>query len=197
MSRSPFSKSAISQSESSISASSESALSESLLSKVTRERFRLRLTLLAWLAASLVALCSGVPNAASQTTARQKNDPQRQSATIGGAGDVARGKYLVESVVVCGQCHTPRDSEGNPDPRRWLQGGPVPYQSATPNSDWPQMVPRIGGTPPGTDADMVKLLTTGIWNTGARLRLPMPQFRMDVGDAQAVVAYLKTVKPQP
>ena len=157
----------------------------------------LRLTMLAWLAASLVALCSGVPSAAAQTTARQKNDPQRQNAASGGAVDVARGKYLVESVVVCGQCHTPRDSEGNPDPRRWLQGGPVPYQSATPNSDWPQMVPRIGGTPPGTDADMVKLLTTGIWNTGARLRLPMPQFRMDVGDAQAVVAYLKTVKPQP
>jgi hypothetical protein len=43
---------------------------------------------------------------------------------------------------------------------------------------------------------MVKLLTTGIWITGNRLRQPMPQFRMTVSDAQAVVAYLKSVKPQ-
>jgi hypothetical protein len=29
------------------------------------------------------------------------------------------------------------------------------------------------------------------------LRQPMPQFRMDRGDAEAVVAYLKTVTPAP
>jgi hypothetical protein len=43
---------------------------------------------------------------------------------------------------------------------------------------------------------MIKLLTTGIWNTGNRLRLPMPQFRMDRSDAEAVVAYLKSLTPQ-
>jgi hypothetical protein len=41
---------------------------------------------------------------------------------------------------------------------------------------------------------MVKLLTTGIWTNGNRLRFPMPQFRMERGDAEAVVAYLKSVK---
>jgi hypothetical protein len=40
---------------------------------------------------------------------------------------------------------------------------------------------------------MVKLLTTGIWTNGNRLRYPMPQFRMDKADAEAVVAYLKSV----
>jgi hypothetical protein len=64
------------------------------------------------------------------------------------------------------------------------------------DSDWPISAPRIGGTPPASDADMVKLLTTGIWTNGNRLRLPMPQFRMDRSDAEAVVAYLKTVKAQ-
>jgi hypothetical protein len=44
---------------------------------------------------------------------------------------------------------------------------------------------------------MIKLLTTGIWIDGKRLRLPMPQFRMERGDAEAVVAYLKSVTPQP
>jgi len=98
---------------------------------------------------------------------------------------------------MCGQCHTPRDSQGNPDRKHWLQGGPVPFMPAEHDSDWPVRVPRIGGTPPADDADMVKLLTTGIWTTGNRLRFPMPQFRMERSDAEAVVAYLKSLPSQP
>ncbi len=127
----------------------------------------------------------------------QNNKPQRQSKPASAAADVARGRYLVEDVAVCGQCHTPRDSNGNLDRRRWLQGGSVPYLPARPDMDWPINAPRIGGTPPANDADMIKLLTTGIWIDGKRLRLPMPQFRMDRGDAEAVVAYLKSVTSQP
>ena len=112
------------------------------------------------------------------------------------SSSVERGKYIVESVAVCGQCHTPRDSEGNPDLTRRLQGGPVPWQPSSPDSNWPQTVPRIGGTPPAPDADMIKLLTTGIWTSGNRLRAPMPQFRMERSDAEAVVAYLKSVTPR-
>jgi hypothetical protein len=43
---------------------------------------------------------------------------------------------------------------------------------------------------------MIKLLTTGIWTTGNRLLLPMPQFRMERGDAEAVLAYLKSLTPE-
>ena len=129
-------------------------------------------------------------NAATLTVA-QDNHPQRPCEKAG--TDVARGKYLVEGVAVCGQCHTPRDSSGNLDRTRWLQGGAVPYQPSRPDPDWPINAPRIGGTPPASDADMVKLLTTGIWTNGNRLRLPMPQFRMDRSDAESVVAYLKSV----
>jgi len=127
----------------------------------------------------------------------QNQNPQRQSKTASAAPNVARGKYLVESVAMCGQCHTPRDSNGNPDRTRWLQGAPVPWLPAKPDSDWPLNAARIGGTPPASDADMIKLLTTGIWTTGNRLRPPMPQFRMDRGDAEAVVAYLKSLTRQP
>ena len=49
---------------------------------------------------------------------------------------------------------------------------------------------------PASDADMVKLLTTGIWTTGDHLRPPMPQFRLDQSDAEAVVAYLKSLNAQ-
>jgi mono/diheme cytochrome c family protein len=112
------------------------------------------------------------------------------------SSSVARGKYLVEGVAMCGTCHTPSDANGRPDRARWLQGSSVPYLPAQPSADWPISAPRIGGTPPADDADMVKLLTTGVWTTGNHLHLPMPQFRMDKSDAEAVVAYLKSVTPR-
>jgi mono/diheme cytochrome c family protein len=136
-------------------------------------------------------------NNVSQNSVPQSTAPQRQSKAGGAAADVARGKYLVEGVAVCGQCHTPRDTNGNLDRTRWLQGASVPYLPSKPDVDWPINAPRIGGTPPASDADMIKLLTTGIWIDGKHLRLPMPQFRMDRGDAEAVVAYLKSVTSQP
>jgi mono/diheme cytochrome c family protein len=107
----------------------------------------------------------------------------------------ARGKYIVEDLSRCGQCHTPRDDKGNPDRSRWLQGAAVWLKSAEPVGDWPLQAPRIGGALPGTDEEMVKLLTTGVWNTGKYLRPPMPQFRMTREDAEAVIAYLKSVQP--
>ncbi|HET7891965.1 MAG TPA: cytochrome c [Candidatus Sulfotelmatobacter sp.] len=123
---------------------------------------------------------------------------QSSSTKSAEGGAVARGKYLVEGVARCGQCHTPQNADGSPDRSHWLQGAAVPWNPAKPNSDWPLTAPRIGGTPlPASDGDMVKLLTTGIWTTGVPLRAPMPQFRMNSADAEAVVAYLKSLNPQP
>jgi len=141
---------------------------------------------------ALVLLTGGVTLAFAQN-----QNPQRQTKTASAASNVDRGRYLVEGVAMCGQCHTPRDSNGNPDRTRWLQGAPVPWLPAKPESDWPLNAPRIGGTPPASDADMIKLLTTGIWTNGNRLRAPMPQFRMDPSDAESVVAYLKSLTRQP
>ena len=110
---------------------------------------------------------------------------------------VARGKYLVEGVAMCGMCHTPRDNSGNLDRSRWLEGAPLWIQPSVPVSDWPLQAPRIAGSPPGSDAELVTLLTTGIWKTGQPLRPPMPQFRMTREDATAVVAYLRSLSPVP
>jgi len=149
----------------------------------------------------LALFCDGVAPAFAQNNKMESNKPtsnaaQRRSEKADPTTEVGRGKYLVERVAMCGQCHTPTDSNGNPDRARWLQGSSVPYMPAKPNSDWPISAPRIGGTPPASDADMIKLLTTGIWTNGNRLRLPMPQFRMDRSDAEAVVAYLKSLTPR-
>jgi mono/diheme cytochrome c family protein len=149
-------------------------------------------TLVISLAIAGVALALFQP----RTAQAQKTQPQKSAQTSNEkstSGNVARGKYIVESVAMCGQCHTPRDSKGNADRSRWLQGGSLPFMPAQPDADWPVSAPRIGGNPPANDADMVKLLTTGIWTNGNRLRYPMPQFRMDKADAEAVVAYLKSV----
>ena len=110
---------------------------------------------------------------------------------------VARGKYIVDGVAMCGMCHTPRDSSGNLDRNHWLEGAPLWLNPAAPTQDWPLQAPRIGGSPPGSDAEMVTLLTTGIWKNGTRLRPPMPQFRMNKEDATAVVAYLRSLGSAP
>lgn len=110
-------------------------------------------------------------------------------------GLAERGKYIVDGVAMCGQCHTPHTDAGEPDRSEWLAGGALWLKPGPPIADWPLKVPRIAGTPPGTEEEMVTLLTTGIWKDGRRLRPPMPQFRMSREDAQAVVAYLRTLNP--
>jgi mono/diheme cytochrome c family protein len=150
--------------------------------------------LLAVVVIAVALLCTTNTRAFAQGTKAGSNASQHLSKPAAAAsGDVARGKYLVEGVAMCGQCHTPHDSNGNPDRTRWLQGAPIVWLSPDHDPNWPLSAPRIGGTPPANDEDMVKLLTTGVWTTGNRLRLPMPQFRMDRNDAEAVVAYLKSL----
>jgi mono/diheme cytochrome c family protein len=117
----------------------------------------------------------------------------KRTAPTGG-GDVARGAYIVNSVAMCPTCHTPRTSDGQLNQSEWLQGSPIIYLPATPTSNWPQYEPRIGGTLPTSEAGMINLLTTGLWIDGKELRDPMPKFHMNRADAEAVVAYLKTVR---
>jgi hypothetical protein len=85
-------------------------------------------------------------------THAQKPNPQHQGKKTNGDA-VARGKYVVEGVAMCGQCHTPRESSGNSESSRWLAGAPVPWLPAKPESVWPIKAP--GGSagrhcPPAT-----------------------------------------------
>jgi mono/diheme cytochrome c family protein len=150
------------------------------------------------LALLLVVIFAGISRLAAQgpenSSAGVKNAaPPKAAQAAAPSGAVARGKYLVEDVAYCQNCHTPRRDNGSYDYNHWLQGGPMFWQPARAQQDYPQLVPRIGGTIPSSDDDMIKLLTTGVWKDGTKLRAPMPQFRLTKEDAQAVVAYLKTV----
>jgi mono/diheme cytochrome c family protein len=118
---------------------------------------------------------------------------EKKPAATATNSTAARGKYIVTEVAKCGNCHTPRTQDGGLDYNRWLAGGPVPYLPAQPGQDWPLLCPRIGGLPPASDAQMITLLTTGIWTTGKPLRSPMPEFHMTRVDAEAVLAYLKSI----
>jgi len=124
-------------------------------------------------------------------SAQEAKKPAPAAAASG--SPVARGQYIVEGVAMCGTCHTPRLPNGQLDRSRWLAGGSVPYMPAQRTADWPTVAPRLAGLPPASNDAMVTLLTTGIWTTGQQLRDPMPKFHMTRADAEAVVAYLKTV----
>lgn len=115
------------------------------------------------------------------------------AAADGNAVVLARGAYLVDDVAKCGTCHTPRDDEDKPDARRPLSGGAVPYRPVRPTADWADVAPRLAGLPPGNDDQIIHLLMTGISRTGKPPRPPMPQFRLTRGDAEAVLAYLKSL----
>jgi mono/diheme cytochrome c family protein len=107
---------------------------------------------------------------------------------------VSRGKYLVESVAMCVQCHTPRSQTGELLETRYLQGSPVPV-SAPPNFriEWAYKAPAIAGLPGYTIQDGIKLLMEGITPDGRTPKAPMPKFRLSRSDAEAVVSYLKSL----
>lgn len=141
---------------------------------------------------SLTALLLFVAGASQPTKAQVK--PARKTADGAGNRDlIDRGKYIVENVAMCERCHTPRDEYGNPDRTRWLKGGPVQLDPTYPAPNWAKIEPRIAGTPPGTDAEFITLMTTGIARTHQPPNPPMPPFRMTRGDAEAVLAYLKSL----
>jgi len=110
---------------------------------------------------------------------------------------VARGKYIVEKVTLCGDCHTPMTDKGEPDMAHWLQGAMLNFQPIRPVPEWSNATPAIAGLPGWTDADAVKFLQTGVTRTGKPARPPMPAYRLNKEDAEAVVAYLKSLKRKP
>ncbi|MEM9290428.1 MAG: hypothetical protein AAGD01_01965 [Acidobacteriota bacterium] len=106
------------------------------------------------------------------------------------AGDVERGRYIVEHVSLCVQCHTPRDQNGELDRSRWLQGAPVPMDAPYWTDDWAFRAPAIYSFVGYDRAQALELLITGIARDGEEARLPMPPFRMNEEDAAAVVDFL-------
>jgi len=106
---------------------------------------------------------------------------------------VARGKYLVEQVAMCIDCHSPRNERGEFIRERWLQGAPLDFKNTVPMPKWAEAAPPLAGIPGWTEAQLVTLLTTGKDQKGELPDPPMPQYRMTRDDATAVAAYLASL----
>jgi mono/diheme cytochrome c family protein len=109
------------------------------------------------------------------------------------AASVARGKYLVEDVGMCADCHTPRNEKGEFVRSQWLQGAMVPVKPSAPMPVWADKAPPIAGLPGWENDAAIKFLMTGIGYNGLPPRPPMPEFRLNQRDADAVVAYLRSL----
>jgi mono/diheme cytochrome c family protein len=111
---------------------------------------------------------------------------------------VARGRYLVETVGHCGDCHTPLTWLGAPDRDRYLAGsrGGLEGKKApniTPDTDsgigkWSEddiaSLLKDGGTP---DGDFVG---------GSMAEIVRNTARLAAGDRRAIAVYLKTLPPK-
>jgi len=119
-----------------------------------------------------------------------------QAKPASSAAMVARGKYLVEGVGMCNDCHTPHDEKGEPVKEQWLKGAELPFKPTVPMPVWAGKAVNIAGLP-GWDKDAaIKFFMTGIAYNGLPARPPMPQYRFSQKDAEAVVAYLQSLAPE-
>ena len=63
---------------------------------------------------------------------------QERKESSGGRNQevVERGRYIVEALVHCERCHTPRDENGNPIRARWLHGRSLQLEPTFPAPNW-------------------------------------------------------------
>ena len=105
--------------------------------------------------------------------------------------EIERGRYLVEALGHCGECHTPRNALGGLDRSRWLAGGPNPEGEG-----------RIPGIAPGvlswSEADIAYYLESGFTPDfdsagGAMAEVIRNTSRLPPEDRAAIAAYLKAI----
>jgi mono/diheme cytochrome c family protein len=107
--------------------------------------------------------------------------------------EIERGRYLVEEVAKCPECHTPRKPGGRLDEAAWLRGAPIWIRPVAPIANWAERAPALAGLPGLTDEQAEKVLEDGTGPNGEALRPPMCIYHMSPADARAIVAYLKSL----
>jgi len=118
-------------------------------------------------------------------------------ALFGQDAVLARGRYLVEELVKCQECHTARTATGEQDKTKWLKGGALDFKPVAEIPRWHASAPDITSTSPlwqrwGMDG-MVKFLETAKNPRGGGADRPMPAYQMQHDDAVAVATYLKSL----
>jgi mono/diheme cytochrome c family protein len=122
-------------------------------------------------------------------------------ATVGTAAAEAlleRGDYLVNAVMACDGCHTPRPG-GVFDMSKRFSGGSQTFDDPTFTVKGSNITPdRETGIGSWTDADLKRALTEGVRPSGVPLapQMPFPFYRILTSrDADALVAYIRTAAP--
>ena len=111
-------------------------------------------------------------------------------------GQLKHGRYLVQRVGLCGDCHTPHDDHGQPIEAKTLRGAGLTFKPLGSVPNWVEYAPPLVGLLGFTDEQMITFLTTGKDPSGKSPRPPMPPYRFDKRDAAAVVAYLRSLGNQ-
>jgi mono/diheme cytochrome c family protein len=110
---------------------------------------------------------------------------------------VKRGDYLVNTIMTCGNCHSPKGPPAvvaGKDFTGGLTWDEPPFKVTAPNitSD------KETGLGNWSDADIKKALRTGVRPNGVQLAMVMPTDFYEIiteRDMDAIVAYLRTLKP--
>ena len=102
-----------------------------------------------------------------------------------------RGRYLVEALGHCAECHTPRNSLGGLDVERWLTGAPVPGSKGRVPAITPDELTR-------SEPDLLYYFETGFTpdfdSAGGHMASVVRNLaRLPVEDRQAIVTYLKAL----
>ncbi len=121
---------------------------------------------------------------------------------LSGAALAARGKYLVDHVSVCTDCHTPRTEMGAPDLANYLAGADCFVDIDPANAEigclsTPNLTNHATGLKNRTDEEIKDMFLSGVRPDGSALHPVMPYYsygNMSDDDADAIVAYLRTVK---
>lgn len=109
------------------------------------------------------------------------------------------GRYLVENIGQCHTCHTPKNDKGEFDRTKWMKGAVLDIQplGAVPPK-WHKTSPDL--TPSGKlwtkwgEGALLKYLITGLGPSGKPADVPMPMYKYTPEHAEAVLAYLKSLK---
>jgi mono/diheme cytochrome c family protein len=108
-----------------------------------------------------------------------------------------RGSYLVNGILTCGNCHTPRGQGAVWDMSKQLSGGPRTWDEVTFKVKGANITPdAVTGIGKWSDADIKRSLITGVRPNGTQIAPIMPYGFYKVftpADIGAVVAYLKSV----
>src|SRR5262249_6268737 len=110
---------------------------------------------------------------------------------------VERGSYLVNTIMTCGNCHSPKgppDVVAGKDFSGGLRFDEPPFDVTAPNITQDKET----GIGAWSDADIKKLLRTGMRPNGVPIAVVMPTGFYDIitdSDMDAIVAYLRTLKP--